>query len=110
MKEQKQAKTSETKRNVQLSATNLGGGAKICRGAAGAGVREGGASTAAHWGGRSSTGRGFWDVGSLTQDAMPLEASPRGGPTEQELVQQLNLERGRGKEEETYCTLSHTDG
>lgn len=41
--------------------TNLGGGAKICRGAAGAGVWQDGASAAAHWGGWSSTGGGFWN-------------------------------------------------
>lgn len=72
--------------------TNLSRGAKICRGAAGAGVRQGGASTAAHWGRWSGTGRGVWDAGGLTQNAMSLEASPRGAPAEEELVQQLDLE------------------
>lgn len=80
--------------------TNLSGGSKICRGAAGAGVWQGGASTAAHWGGRGSTSRGFWDARGLTQDAMPLETSPSRAPTEEELVQELNLESDRSREEE----------
>lgn len=72
--------------------TNLSGGAKICRGAAGAGVWQGGASTAAHWGRWSSTSGGFWNGGGLTQDTIPLETSPCRAPAKEEFIQQLHLE------------------
>lgn len=45
--------------------TNLSGGTKVCRGAAGTRVRQGSARTAAHWGGRSSPSWGLWDAGGL---------------------------------------------
>lgn len=83
--------------------TNLCGRAQICRGAAGAGVRQRSAGTAAHWGGRSSASRSFWDAGGLSEDAVSLETSPRVAPAEEEPGQQLNLrdDSMRGK------TLNH---
>lgn len=79
--------------------TNLCGGSKICRGATGAGVREGGASAAAHRRGWSSTSRGVWDAGGLTQNAMFLETCPSIVPAEEELVQKLNLETDQDREQ-----------
>lgn len=71
--------------------TNLCGRAQICRGAAGAGVRQRSAGAAAHWGGWSSTGGSFWDAGGLSEDNVSLETSPCVAPAEEEPGQQLNL-------------------
>lgn len=79
-------------KSVTVRNSNLSGGAKVGRRTAGAGVRQGGASAAAYRGGWSGTGRRIGDVGRLTQNAMPLETSPRWAPAEEELIQQLNLE------------------
>ena len=91
--------------------TNLSGGAKICRGAAGAGVRQGSASTAANWGGWCSTRRGFWDAGGLTQDAMPMKTGPCRAPAQEELIQELNLksDRNRGKTTSIQQVSSQTE-
>lgn len=79
--------------------TNLCGRAKICRGTAGAGVRQRSAGAAAHRWGRSRSGGRFRDAGGLPQDAVPLEPRPRRAPTEKELVQKLDLGSDRSGEE-----------
>lgn len=85
---------------VWVSEADLCRRAEISGRAAGARVRWDSACTAAHWGGRSCTSRGFWDTGGLTQDAVLVEPSPRRAPTEEELIQQLHLESERYREGE----------
>lgn len=92
-------------KSVTVRNSNLSGGAKVCRRTAGAGVRQGGASAAAYRGGWSGTGRRIWDVGRLTQNAMPLETSPRWAPAEEELIQQLNLEGEPSRDKQRTLVL-----
>lgn len=77
---------------ITMRRTNLCGRAQICRGAAGAGVWQRSTGAAAHWGGRSSASGSFWDAGSLSEDAVPLETGPCVAPAEEEPGQQLNLQ------------------
>ena len=96
-------------RRVSAGGPHLGGRAQVGGGAAGAGVWQHSAGTAADRRGQGGSLGGLRRSGRLAQDAVLLETGPGGAPAEEELVQQLHLWEGE-EEGRRRCVggLEHT--